>query len=125
MVRAEFKRREDGAICLEMKGHSTYKEQGQLIVCAGISAVFYTLLGYLQNTFGARLRVYKLKPGDTHIECSKPGEEAFRMACIGLIQLGELYPTEISVENKVWDSRLCRSCGFDISIIDFEENIYE
>ena len=106
MVRAEFRRLESGDISLEMKGHSTYKEKEQLVVCASISTVFYTLLGYLENTFGDKLRILKIKPGDTHIECVESGEEAFRMACIGLLQLGELYPSEISVIDNAWDSRL-------------------
>ena len=42
MVLCEFKRVEGGRIGLTMKGHSSYKEKGQLIVCAGISTLLYT-----------------------------------------------------------------------------------
>ncbi len=125
MVLAEFKRLDDGKISLVMKGHSTYKERGQLIVCSGISAVFYTLIGYLKNTFGAKVNIYKLRPGDVDIECTHLGEEAFRMACIGFLQIGELYPTEIKVSNKVWDSKLCIPLGLDITKFDFEETADE
>ncbi len=121
MVSAEFKRLEGGNIRLVMKGHSSHKENGQLIVCAGISAVFYTLLGYLKNTFGARLKIYRLRSGDVDIECANLGDEAFRMACIGFLQLGEMYPTEITVVNKVWDSALCAPPEFDIANLNFEE----
>lgn len=125
MVIAEFKRLEDGNISLVMKGHSTLKARGQLIVCASISAVFYTLIGYLKNTFGAKFKVLRLKPGDINIECDNLGIEAFRMACIGLIQISELFPTEIAVENKVWDSKLCIAHCLDITEFDFEEIVYE
>ena len=125
MVRAEFKRLGDGRINLVMKGHSTLKAQGQLIVCASISAVFYTLIGYLKNTFGAKFKISRLGPGDVDIECDDLGVEAFRMACIGLLQISELYPTEIEVANGVWESGMCATCGFDFTKFNFEEIAYE
>ena len=121
MVLAEFKRVNDGNIGLVMKGHSSHKECGQLIVCAAISGVFYTLLGYLKNTFGANIKVHRLKSGDVDIECVGPGSEAFRMACIGFLQIGEMYPGEIEVINKVWDSKLCIVPLMDILNFNLEE----
>lgn len=125
MIRAEFSRSDNGKISLTMKGHSTYKEKGQLLVCAGISTLLYTLIGYLRNSFGCRLRIFRLAPGDVEIECTDLGEEAFRMACIGFLQLGESYPGEISVINNVWDSRLCLTPIFGVGDFDFEEKAYE
>ena len=125
MVLCEFKRVEGGKIELTMKGHSSYKEQGQLIVCAGISTLLYTLLGYLTNTFSCKTRVFRLCPGDVDIESTELSEEAFRMACIGFLQLGETYPGEIKVKNHVWESRLCKIPPIDIKEFGFEEMSYE
>lgn len=125
MVNAEFMRLEDGNIRLVMKGHSTLKSCGQSIVCASISTVFYTLIGYLKNTFGAKFKILRLNPGDIDILCDNLGGEAFRMACIGLLQISELFPTEISVINRVWESRLCAVPDFDITGFNFEEEVYE
>ena len=125
MVLAEFKRLDNGNISLVMKGHSTLKARGQLIVCASISAVFYTLIGYLANTFGAKFKIVKLKSGDVDIECDNLGVEAFRMACIGLLQISELFPTEIAVINNVWESRLCALRDLDIIGFNMEELAYE
>ena len=122
MVTAEFSRLENGSIALKMNGHSTRRIFGEYVVCASISAVFYTLLGYLSNTFGAMLNVKKVKPGDVDIECVNLSEEAFRMACIGFLQICELYPDEISVVNKVWDSKFCPPPWMDIVKIDLKEN---
>lgn len=125
MVLAEFKRLDNGNIGLVMKGHSSMKMRGQFIVCAGISAVFYTLVGYLANTFGTKFKIFKIKSGDVDIECDGLGSEAFRMACIGLLQLSELYPGEIKVINKVWDSKLCALSDLNIFNFNVEELAYE
>ena len=125
MVQCEFRRIDGGKIGLTMQGHSSYKEKGQLVVCAGISTLLYTLVAYLTNTFESKTSIFKLCPGDVDIESTSLGEEAFHMACIGFIQLGESYPGEISVTNGVWESRLCRIPAFDIKGFKFEEGANE
>ena len=125
MVQCEFSRVDNGKIRLTMQGHSSYKEKGQLIVCAGISTLLYTLVAYLTNTFESKTRIFKLCPGDVDIESTTLGEEAFRMACMGFLQLGESYPGEISVRNGVWDSRLCKLPMLDIFSLNSKEDGYE
>ena len=125
MVQCEFSRVDNGKIRLTMQGHSSYKEKGQLIVCAGISTLLYTLVAYLTNTFESKTRIFKLCPGDVDIESTTLGEEAFRMACMGFLQLCESYPGEISVRNSVWDSRLCKLPKLDIFSLNSKEDDYE
>lgn len=125
MVLAEFERLDGGSIRLVMKGHSSLKANGQFIVCASISSVFYTLIGYLKNTFDSRCKIRKIKPGDVDIVCDGQGSEAFRMACIGFIQISEQFPTEISVINRVWDSKLCRMPSLDNIRLNYEETADE
>lgn len=100
--------KEDNDIRLVMTGHSDYKENGQLIVCSAVSAIFYTLLGYLKNSYGEKLIINSIESGMTDIVCRDCDTEPFRMACIGLLQISECYPGQISIQNGIWDSRICK-----------------
>ena len=107
MIRVCFSR-VDGGVRLTMTGHSDFKANGQLIVCSAVSAIFYTLLGYLKNTYRDKLKINILESGMTDIICDGCDSEPFRMACIGLLQISECYPGQISIQNKIWDSALCK-----------------
>lgn len=107
MIKAHFF--EEGEyVSLKIQGHSGYKQGGELILCAAVSGIFYTLLGYLQNRYKDDLKVVKLKSGDVYIKCFHADREIFRMVCIGLIELSENYPYEIKVKNSIWDSCVCK-----------------
>lgn len=95
-------------IRLVMTGHSDYKENGQLIVCSAVSAIFYTLLGYLKNTYRDSLIINSVESGMADIMCKSGDTEPFRMACIGLLQISECYPGQISIQNKIWESVFCK-----------------
>ena len=104
MIKAHFYRNGD-ALRLTVKGHAGYSENGDDIVCAAVSGIFYALSGYLAN-FGGGLDVIALGSGFADIACSQSGEEAMKQACIGLIQMQESYPDFVSVDNAVWNWRI-------------------
>lgn len=108
MISVDFKKEGEGVISLEICGHSTYKEGGQMIVCAAVSAIFYTLFGYLYNRYPNDIDVRRLERGHASISCRTSDTEAFRMACIGILQISESYPDQVSVKNGIWDSHILK-----------------
>ena len=108
MISASFIKEESGAVRVKISGHATYKENGQLTVCAAVSAIFYSLLGYLKNRHADTLTVRSLESGNADIECMGCDSEIFRMACIGILQISEAYPGQISVKTNIWKSKLCK-----------------
>ena len=118
MINASFIKENNGALRLKISGHATYKENGQLIVCAAVSAIFYSLLGYLKSRYSSALTIHSLESGNADIECYGCDPEIFRMACIGILQISESYPGQIRVSSKIWKSKLCKkysSCGQKLS----------
>lgn len=106
MIEAGFFKREDG-FCVVISGHANYAPEGQDIVCASVSALLYGLIGYLGTVEQSKVRVRKLVRGYAELTCSQAGEEALRMACIGILQVSERYPAHVRVHNEIWSSRLC------------------
>lgn len=85
---------------LSVIGHAGYAQTGQDIVCAGISAVSWALLGFLLNAEGdleevsqetENGRVVVLARGNQRIDT------AFEMALIGYLQIEKQYPTNVEV----------------------------
>ena len=108
MINVSFIKEDSGSLRLKMSGHATYKENGQLTVCAAISAIFYTLLGYLKNAYDDKLIIHTLESGNADVECMDCDPEIFRMACIGILQISERYPHQICVKNGIWRSSMCK-----------------
>ena len=104
MIVASFEKN-DKALHLKINGHSGYSSDGNDIVCAAISGIFYSLVGYLANSFGERLTINDISSGNADIECDEEGIEALRMACIGMIQISEMYPDFVEVRNGIWKSK--------------------
>ena len=85
---------------LTIKGHADYADNGNDIVCAGVSAIAFTLLGFLENhrddieSIGAQRT-----SGDLHIECIGGDKVslAFDMAIIGLQQIAMKYAKHVKV----------------------------
>lgn len=92
-----------GRCCsLDAEGHASYGPCGSDIVCAGISSITYALAGYLENSrdrldFGASLEM-EMSSGKVHIACVGDVSEAFKLAYIGLAQLAEQFPENLSVD---------------------------
>ena len=86
---------------LTIKGHAGFSDNGNDIVCAGASAIAYTLLGYLINCCDITDIVYTDKSGDFSLVCNGSStriDTAFEMAYIGFLQLSHTYPKCVSVE---------------------------
>lgn len=106
MIDIDFLRKKD-CVCLVINGHSDICEQGTNTVCAAVSGIFFSLLGYLASCGGDRdVKINSVAPGYANIECGYKQIEAMRMACIGFIQISESYPDTVSVHNEVWNSNI-------------------
>lgn len=79
---------------LAISGHAGYANAGEDIVCAGVSAIGYALLGFLRNEREAK-GLSTLVEGGNLLICASGGERvaaAFEMAYIGLAQISKTYP---------------------------------
>ena len=85
---------------LSAVGHAGYNP-GQDIVCAGVSAILESLSIYLDNCGDhARNTHQKREPGRFVLRCSgdEAVGEAWKMACLGLLSIAEIYPSHVSVQ---------------------------
>lgn len=79
---------------LAIFGHAGYAKAGEDIVCAGVSAIGYALLGFLRNSTEAKGLSTLVEGGNLCIS-AKGGDRvcaAFEMAYIGLAQISKTYP---------------------------------
>lgn len=104
MIDAGFFKEEDGFRVI-IAGHAGYAPEGQDIVCASVSTMLYAMIGYLSTLKGSGCQVHKIQKGYAEISCSALGEEALRMACIGILQVSEQYPQHVRLHNEIWKSR--------------------
>lgn len=104
MINAGFFKEDDG-FRVVISGHAGYAPEGQDIVCASVSTLLYATIGYLSTLKGDVCRVHKIQKGYAEISCSEIGEEALRMACIGILQVSEQYPRHVRLHNEIWKSR--------------------
>ena len=103
MVNATY-RRDKTSHSFSVVGHAGYSECGNDIVCAGVSAVIYSLLGFLNNIPDKDKHLTAVaESGNTHIfwrETCTEVSAAFQMALIGLMQIALKYPEHITVDYK-------------------------
>ena len=90
---------QDDSVYFSMNGHADYASKND-IVCAGCSAIYYALLGMLENLEGHVKNLLTVeKSGAVMICCD--GDElaitAFTMATIGLMQIEKAYPDHVKV----------------------------
>jgi uncharacterized protein YsxB (DUF464 family) len=88
---------------LEAEGHADYADKGKDIVCAGASALMYTLANYLEQIGADDLM--GSDDDDFFVECKglyhdEAVHTAFRMTVFGLSLLQEQYPDYISVTEE-------------------------
>lgn len=85
---------------LKIEGHAGYDRSGRDIICAAVSAITFSLLGWLESDGGA---IYEDTPvmesGKTVIACRGDDrlDAAFDMALIGYLQIERQYPDYIKV----------------------------
>ncbi|MBE6583633.1 MAG: ribosomal-processing cysteine protease Prp [Ruminococcaceae bacterium] len=100
MISARFQR--DGEkIKLSMRGHANYAEGQADIVCAAVSGIFYSLIGYLAICT-SDTSFDRIGHGYADVVCSTEGESAMKQTCIGLIQIQNTYPECVDVKEDVW-----------------------
>lgn len=97
MIRAKVSAVRDG-LQLELHDHAT----GEPLVCAGASAIVWSLAGWLKNHHEAE-PVMTLRPGDAFLQCARTAEAevAFELAVVGLMQLEKKYPEKVRVDREV------------------------
>lgn len=88
-----------------VRGHAGYSDEGNDIICAAVSGLVYALLGYLANeAIDSRINSFGL--GGADVQCSRGGEEAMKLCCIGLLQIALTYPDFLSVSADAWNWRI-------------------
>lgn len=89
----------DSLHVLEITGHAEYNN-GNDIVCAGVSAITYTLAGFLWNDKPAYNGAwFKLDSGFGRIHCHRTPHTdiAIKMAMIGFAQIANTYPNNVTI----------------------------
>lgn len=90
----------ENSYLLDIRGHAGYADHGNDIVCAGVSAIAFTLLGFLENHRDDTAYISaQPKSGDLKLRC-RGGEKtalAFDMALIGFQQIAMKYPKHVQV----------------------------
>ncbi len=88
------------ALGLTLRGHAGYNP-GNDVVCAGVSAIVFTLLGWIENNRDALARVQKLRynagEADILIAGDEQAQAVFEAAAIGLCQIEAAHPRYIKV----------------------------
>lgn len=82
---------------LVLRGHAGYADSGADIVCAGLSAITYTLMGFLKNN--EEKASMRDEPGMCIIICPSGCrvDAAFEMAVIGYMQIAKQYPDNVTI----------------------------
>ena len=102
MIKATFFKDSQGQYRgFSLLGHAGYASKGNDIVCAGVSAVVYSLLGYLEN-HGEDLEYINtsIESGETQISCEGGEKTAavFELTAIGLAQISQKYPDHVAID---------------------------
>lgn len=92
---------------LEAKGHAGYAVRGDDIVCASVSALFYTLANFLDQKGADDLTADD--EDDFLIECKglyhdEVVHTAFQMTVFGLMLIEEQYPDNVQVTEEPDDT---------------------
>lgn len=109
MIVADFLKTEYG-FHLRMEGHADFSVDGEDIVCAAVSGIFYALCGYLLNFKEEKFKVNAINRGLADIECKPECEEALKQVCLGLWQIACMYPENLRVNIGAWNWKMspCR-----------------
>lgn len=100
MIRVYYNRGE-GEHELTINGHAGYAEYGKDIVCAGVSAIAFALLGWLENNQEeiTQLDELMVEDGQVYIACagSDNVNVAFQVALMGFIQIAREHPEYVTI----------------------------
>lgn len=100
MIRVRYEK--DGEMhTLSVNGHAGYAEKGEDIVCAGVSALVYALIGWLENNSeDAKFVSIDERGGEAVVACEGDEKVAavFYMAAIGIESIMNIYPDHVDIE---------------------------
>ena len=100
MIIASYDRNGDTHI-LSVNGHAGYAHKGEDIVCAGVSAIVYALIGWLENN-AEDTQFVSIDEGNGEVIVSCDGDDktatAFYMAAIGIEQIANTYPAHVTID---------------------------
>ena len=105
MIDADFLRTQNG-FKVRIAGHAGYGDEGEDIVCAAVSSIFYALCGYIVNFKPGSIKVNALESGLADIECGFDCEEQLKLACLGLWQIANTYPGHVKVGICAWNWKM-------------------
>lgn len=99
MIQAEI-RLKGSEFSFELQGHADF-DPGNDIVCSGVSAIAYALLGYIENNQDLITDIYENDSCSGFVSVKLSGDAAmtpaFEMAAIGLMQIAKEYPDNVKV----------------------------
>lgn len=101
MIRVYYARGE-GEHELTINGHAGYAEYGKDIVCAGVSAITYALLAWMEHNQEEITQFDELmvEDGQVYITCAGSDKltTAFQVALMGLIEIARAHPEYVDIE---------------------------
>lgn len=87
---------------LTINGHAGYAEYGRDIVCAGVSAITFALLGWMEHNQEEITQFDELmvEDGSVYISCAGSDKlsTAFQVALMGYIQIARAHPENVDIE---------------------------
>lgn len=99
MIRVKYLLEEDFHRLI-LTGHAGHAKHGDDIVCAGVSATVYNLLGWLENHSEELEHIQtSVDSGDVEIVCigGESVATAFELTAIGLEQIAQRYPECVDI----------------------------
>lgn len=100
MITASYERDGDSHN-LSVSGHARYSPKGQDIVCAGVSAIVYALIGWLENCI-EDTKFVSIDERGGEVIISAQGDDnvatAFYMSAIGIEQIANTYPAHVTID---------------------------
>lgn len=93
MIRCQYVRRNH---MISISGHAGYAPKGQDIVCAGVSAIEYSLIKWLDTMAVEGIESKVVTGDDDCIVCHDERADAcMQMAWLGLCAIAENYPDNV------------------------------
>ena len=105
MISAKFYKDKD-RLRLTVEGHAGYSDDGGDIVCAAISGIVYSIVGYMLNFRREQIELYRMESGFVDFSLTAENEELLTLVCMGFIQIEMTYGGFVSVENQIWNWKI-------------------
>ena len=103
MIRAYYTE-DKGKHELTIRGHAGYAEHGKDIICAGVSAIVYALLGWIEQHEDelTELEDVIVEDGQVFIACAGNDNvnTAFQVAMTGLQMMAGAHPDYVYIDSR-------------------------